>query len=311
VRRAVVAGEALVDLIAQPDGRWVGVGGGGPFTAARALARLGVPVSFLGGLSSDRFGAALRAALVEDGVDLTLAPLQPSPTTLAVAELDETGSATYHFYLQGTSAAAVDPTAIARVAADPPDALHVGTLGLVMDEVGDALAGLVAVMPDAVLVFVDPNCRPAAVGDERRYRDRLGRVLARADVVKVSADDLAYLVPDALDPVAAARRLASRPGAVALVTDGDRPTCVVHATGVLVVPPWPVRVVDTVGAGDTFGGAFLASWLTAGRGPRELADLAGLASAVERAAVAAALACGRAGAQPPTLAELDRVAPTR
>ena len=84
----VVAGEALVDLILRPDGSITPVPGGGPFNAARTLARLGVPTVFLGGLSADRFGHDLRTRLEEDGVRLGMpAPLHLQ-TTLAQAEID-------------------------------------------------------------------------------------------------------------------------------------------------------------------------------------------------------------------------------
>jgi fructokinase len=68
----VVAGEALVDLLVQPDGSIAAVPGGGPYNTARAIARLGPPVAWLGGLSSDRFGRLLETGLVADGVALQL-----------------------------------------------------------------------------------------------------------------------------------------------------------------------------------------------------------------------------------------------
>jgi fructokinase len=169
------------------------------------------------------------------------------------------------------------------------------------------LADLVAELSAQVLVLADPNCRPDAIGSgaaERAYRLRLDAVLDRADVVKVSTQDLAYLVPG-VAPLAAAARIRRR-HQVVLVTDGARAAVAVHPGGELVVPVPAVRVVDTVGAGDTFGGAFLAGWVAAGRGPQELADPTMLGTAVRRAVAAAALACTRAGAQPPTAAELDR-----
>ena len=87
----VVAGEALVDLILRPDGTIAAVPGGGPYNAARAIGRLGVPVAWIGGLSSDRFGRDLEAGLTADGVTLDLVQRTDLPTTLALAELDAVG----------------------------------------------------------------------------------------------------------------------------------------------------------------------------------------------------------------------------
>ena len=311
-QRVVVAGEALVDLIAGGPGTAAGsaltaVPGGGPYNVARAVARLGVPTSFLGALSTDRFGLLLHDTLVGDGVDVSLAPRVAQPTTLALAELDSSGAATYQFYLEGTSATVLDRTDAEAVRRNPPAALHVGTLGLVLAPIADVLAELVTELPRGVLVLADPNCRPGVIGSgdlERAYRLRLDAVLDRADVVKVSTEDLGYLVPG-VAPMAAAA-LIRRRHQVVLVTDGARAVVAVHPGGELVVPVPAVRVVDTVGAGDTFGGAFLAGWVTAGLGRAQLADVTMLGTALRRAVQAAALACTRAGAQPPTAAELGR-----
>jgi len=299
----VVAGEALVDLVVAADGAVTAIPGGGPFNAARALSRLGTPTSFLGALSTDRFGRLLRATLAGDGVRMDHATAVAQPTTLALAEVDAGGTASYRFYLSGTSAPLLDTAATDAVAATPPAALHVGSLSLALAPIADNLSALATALPPDVLVLVDPNCRPAAIEDPVAYRARLDRVLDRADVVKVSTEDLAYLLPD-LQAGDAALRLRRRTHQVVLVTDGPRPALVVHAAGTFMVPVPAVRVVDTVGAGDTFGGAFLASWLAAGNAPRDLIDPDRLRPAVERAARAAAMTCTRAGAQPPNAAEL-------
>lgn len=297
----LVVGEALVDLILAPDGSTRAVPGGGPFNLARAAARLGAATAFGGGVSDDAFGRRIAALLEADGVALPLPPRRGLPTTLALAELDAGGAATYHFYVEGTSAAAVE---VGELALGPEvTALAVGTLGLVLEPVATAVEALVAAASDDVIVMVDPNCRPQIIRDEDAYRARLARVLRRADVVKVSGDDLAWLEP-ASEPLDAARDLVAAGARVVLFTDGADAVRVLlpDAEAVVAVPPVPV--VDTVGAGDTFGGAFLAFWTTAGRTRDDLADLDLVRATVERAVVAAGITCTRPGADPPHLADL-------
>lgn len=299
----VVAGEALIDLILRPDGTITAVAGGGPFNAARTLGRLGVETSFLGGLADDRFGHLLRDRLVADGVRLGMPDLLPLPTTLALAELDEHGAASYQFYVDNTAAPAVtDADAHGAVDASTR-VLHVGTLGLLLEPMATSLETLVRDVGDDVLVFVDPNCRPRVVRDRDAYVARLHRVLARADVVKVSGDDLDYLAPG-LGPVEAALALLELGPRVVLFTDGGRAVHVLTADGSFVVDVPRVDVVDTVGAGDSFGGGFLAAWMSEGLGRQALGDLDALRRATERAVVVAAITCSRAGAEPPHLAEL-------
>ena len=210
-----VAGEALIDLIVDQAGRVDPRMGGGPFNVARAVARLGQPATFLGRLSGDRFGQLMRADLERNGVRIAVGAPSDEPTTLALVDVDQAGVPAYHFYLAGTSAAAIGPAE----AVLPPGvvALHVGTLGLVMEPVGTSIEHLVAAAPADVTVMLDPNCRPGAIPSRQAYLDRIGRILRRADVVKVSTEDLAYLFPGR-DAGPAAADLLGRGPACVLVT---------------------------------------------------------------------------------------------
>ncbi|MFL5675281.1 MAG: carbohydrate kinase family protein [Chloroflexota bacterium] len=298
----VVAGEALIDLILAPDGTLAATPGGGPFNTARAIARLGGGVAYLGCLSTDRFGEMLRAALIADGVDLSLTATTEAPTTLAIAELDAAGAATYRFHTAETSAPEISAGDVARAVGAKPAALHLGTLGLVLEPAATALADGVAAVSPKTVVMLDPNCRASMIRDRAGYLARLDRVLARADVVKVSVDDLAYLDPGS-SPIDAARTLAKRGPGVVLLTDGGRPVLVITSNVAEEVDVPSVRIVDTVGAGDAFGGAFLARWTERGLGRADLADLAALHDAVTLAVDVATITCQRAGADPPRRSE--------
>jgi fructokinase len=301
----VVAGEALVDLVARPDGSLAAVPGGGPYTLARAIGRLGVPVAWAGCLSDDRFGRLLEAGLREADVSLDLVQRTMLPTTLAVAELDGDGAATYRFYSEGTAAPALAEAPLVAGLPAPVQALAVGTLGLVLEPLATTVEALAAALPADALLFVDPNCRPSIIDAPDAFRARLERVLRRADIVKVSVEDLAFLHPRmaALD---AARRIAGLGTSAVVITDGPGPVRVLvdGTVGELRVPAVPV--VDTVGAGDIFGGALLACLLEGrgGRARRGRLDRAWILRATAFGARAAAVSCTRVGADPPRLGEL-------
>jgi fructokinase len=302
-RVIVVAGEALIDLLVGADGRLTAIPGGGPFNTARTIARLGQPVGFLGRISSDRFGMRLRDRLVEDGVDVSLVAETDDPTTLAVAELDEAGSATYRFYAQGTSAPGLTVDALPARLPDGVPAVHVGTLGLVLEPLADAVEALVTRAPSTAIVMLDPNGRPSATPDRTAWAARVERLARRADIVKVSADDLRLWHPgvpsaEAVDDLLA---LGVR---VVLLTDGARSVEVVTPRDVTTIDPPAVEVVDTVGAGDAFGGGFLAAWIGDGHGRVDLDDAAAVVEATGFAVRVASFTCTRAGAEPPTTAEL-------
>jgi fructokinase len=303
----LVAGEALYDTWVDDGGQMHGRPGGGPFNAARTIARLQQPVAYLGRLSRDPAGAALRRMLREDGVGLEAIVDTGDPTTLALADIAADGSARFTFYERGTSAPGLtSEAALAAVAAlrAPVGILHVGTLGLTLEPVAEATEAVVQQLAGDALVFVDPNCRPWAIADPAAYRARMDRVLARGDIVKVSDEDLAFLRPDRTAEDAA-RALLDLGPAVALLTRGADGVLVVTTGESFAVPAPRAAVVDTIGAGDAFGGGFLAWWRARGLGAAELANTERVLEATAFGAAVAARTCERAGATPPLLEELD------
>ncbi len=300
----VVCGEALIDLVPEADGQQRGTPGGGPFTTARALARLGIPTQFLGRLSTDRYGRQLKALLVADGGDLSITSFGPEPTTLAMAEVDRDGHAAYRFVIDGTSAPNLTPQMIPASFADGVTALHVGSLGLVFEPVATTLAGLVDREHRNLLVMVDPNIRPASLNGAVNYRARLARVIAQSTIVKASDADITWLYPE-LDLHSAARALLACGPRLVVVTLGAEGAFAVQSEGEVQVAAPAVKVVDTIGAGDAFGAALLA-WL---RDHLRLSpDLhlgrAEVQDALEFACLVASITCTRAGADPPRRTEL-------
>jgi fructokinase len=298
----VVAGEALVDLVPGQDDALRAHPGGGPFNTARTIGRLGQAVAFLGRLSSDRFGRTLEAMLEADGVGLGSVVHTDEPTTLALAEVDPAGAARYRFYERATSAPGLEPAA--ALAALPRDVavLHVGTLGIHLEPIATAVEALVERVAGTALVVVDPNVRAGVLADPAAFRARLDRLLERADLLKLSEDDLAWLTPG-MPPDQGVRSLlgGARAGVVTLGGEG---ALVVGSTGALRVAAPAVDVVDTIGAGDAFGGGLVAWWHMHDLRRDELGDLDTLVEATAFACRVAALTCARAGATPPTLVEV-------
>jgi fructokinase len=301
----VVCGEALMDIVRKDDGTLQTTPGGGPYNTARALARLGVPTSFLGHLSNDKFGRTLADRLADDGADLSLVSFGPEPTTLALAQVDSDGLAAYRFYIDGTSApsltSAMVPTALAREI----HALHIGTLGLVLEPMATTLTELASRECRRRLVMVDPNIRPALIGTDGSYRSRLDSLMEQSTIVKASDSDLAWLFPE-LGPEEAAQRILARGARLVVVTVGAEGAIGVGAGFRVHVDAPRVEVVDTIGAGDAFGAALLA-WLhdhDALSVDLRL-DQNQVSSALGFACQVASFVCARAGADPPWRAELS------
>ncbi|TMD20238.1 MAG: carbohydrate kinase [Chloroflexi bacterium] len=271
----VVCGEALIDMIQNGDGTQRAAPGGGPFNTARALARLGVPTAFLGHLSEDMFGRELAELLVADGASLELATVGSEPTTIARADVDNQGFAEYQFVVKNTSAPNLTPEMLPESFAGDVAALHIGTLGLVVEPMASTLFGLVQ-REHGRLIMLDPNIRVGLI-DEAEYKDRLQTLIAASTIVKASDTDLSWLYPES-DYEAAADRL---------LREGVRLSIV------------------TLGAEGAFG---VLAWLYDHDlvRPELSLDEGQLRSALEYACLAASLTCARGGADPPWKREMGQ-----
>ncbi|MFW3172360.1 carbohydrate kinase family protein [Geodermatophilus sp. CPCC 206100] len=324
-----VLGELVVDLLpdpaadAGPEGtapRYVARPGGNALNVAVAAGRLGVPVRLLARLGTGPLAPALRRHAELSGVDPAGFVPAAEPVSLAVVGLGPDGSPDYGFHVLGSADWQWTDEELAAVLPAGTAILHVGSISSWTPPGCDAIARLVERVADGgrALVSVDPNIRPmlaegpvgSALGNGRaEVRARLERLLARADVVKVSAEDLAWLEPDAADDLdATAQRWADRGAALVVLTDGGAPLRIARPGRPLVHRQPPrVDVVDTVGAGDSLAAGLFAGLLAAGVPTRaalqELPEEA-LLRIVDDAALVAALNCTRVGADPPTRDEL-------
>jgi fructokinase len=264
-----------------------------------------VGTSFLGHLSRDAYGRKLVEQLTDDGVDLSLVSFGPEPTTLAMARVDGDGLAAYQFLIDGTSAPNLTAAMLPQSLAPEIQAMHLGSLGLVLEPIGTTLTELALKECRRRLVMVDPNIRPSLIGADGSYRSRLDSLMEQSTIVKASDSDLVWLFPD-LSPEQAAQRILTRGARLVVVTLGEVGAFAVGADVRVQVSAPHVEVVDTIGAGDAFGAALLA-WLhehhelsvDLSLGPRELT------SALEFSCQVASLICARAGADPPWRAEMN------
>ncbi|MSU90586.1 carbohydrate kinase [Rhodobacteraceae bacterium 2CG4] len=309
----LVGGENLIDFIQDPpDGghpAYRAVPGGAPFNVAKATALQEVPVGYLTPFSSDPLGRQLLADLVKVPNMTALHPGSPRPTSLAVVSLTD-GQARYQFYREGTAERDVTHEGLAALVPDAAEAFFIGSLAITdgpdaraWTALYDDLAGR------GIFTALDPNIRAAFIHDRDRYLERLDHLLAGADLVKLSDEDIAWLAPGE-DPRAAARRIAARSSAgLVVLTLGAQGAFAITADGEVTVPVHPVRELkDTVGAGDTFMGTLMAE--TRRRGKLSRGGLTGLSAAeaaefLKVAARAAAINCERSGCNPPTLAQLQ------
>lgn len=298
----LVIGEALVDVVHRADGRVDEVPGGSPANVAITLGRLGRAPRLLTRLADDARGRAVRTWLEDSGVSVDAVPARRTAT--ATAHLDADGSASYVFDI-GWDLAGARPAPSAGI-------VHTGSIASLLTPGADEVGRLVARARAESLVTYDPNIRPALLGEPEGVRRRVEALVAEADLVKASDEDLRWLYPGEHLVAVAERWLASGPAAV-VVTTGAGGSFAVSRAGVASAPAQRVTVVDTVGAGDTFMGALIDTLLGSGytdaaaRTDLRAIQTAQLQAMLAVAARAAAITVSRPGADPPRREELDSV----
>ncbi|WP_345602764.1 carbohydrate kinase family protein [Pseudonocardia adelaidensis] len=307
-----VAGEALVDMVPAPVGDYFEAApGGSPANVAVALARLGVPARLLARIADDMLGRRIRDHLTGNGVQLDHAVAATEPTTLAMVAVGPDGGASYDFRFDGTADWQWTAAELDGALDGPVVALHSGSLALTMPPGAAALRELVSRAAGSVTISYDPNCRPLLMGDPAGVLAGVHELLAVADVVKVSAEDLEWLLPGTRPEQVLEDWIARGPAVVAVTLGGDG-VLAGTASGVRSRRPGvPVTVVDTVGAGDTFSAALLAGLHRRGllgaaaRPALRAVDAETLDALLDEAALAAAITCSRRGADPPTADDLE------
>lgn len=302
-------GEALIDMLprtsTEGEACFAPYPGGAVFNTAIALGRLGAPSAFFSGISSDMLGEILADTLTASKVDTRYLARSGRPTTVAFVKLVN-GQATYAFYDEGTAGRMLSQADLPVLPAEV-DTLFLGGISLVNDPGASTYEALQARERGTRVTMIDPNIRPGFIaGREAEYRARIERMIARADIVKLSDEDMHWLEGQG-DIVTLARAIVARGPKVVFITEGSKGARAVTATQDRFVAAQRVTVVDTVGAGDTFNAGVLAALHQAGALTK--AGVAALADATLDAALslgnrAAAVTVSRAGANPPWSDEL-------
>jgi fructokinase len=310
----LVCGEALIDMMPKNDGFYPAPGGS-PYNTAIAAARLNTEVSYLGRISKDFFGEMLFKRLEQNRVGTGLIVRSDENSTLAFVKFERDREPEYIFYTEGTADHSFSKDNIPAHVPEETRCIAFGSIALTMEPVASAVESLVfreGGNRSRIVISFDPNIRPFMIRDRASYIQRYKQWIAASTIVKISNADINFLYPEtelekALEKIiAASPRLVlvtlGRDGATALLRD-DRGGITRVSAPVVDLP-----VADTIGAGDTFHGAFLA-WLEM-KGKMSPAAIAALTEselyeALYFANKAASIVCSRRGAEPPTFKDIE------
>jgi fructokinase len=291
--RFVSAGEALTDFIRLDTERWLARTGGAPWNVARAMRALGVASGFAGSVSQDVFGDELLKASRDAGLDMRFTQQVAKPPLLAMVH--ETAPPQYFFVGTDSADLAFDPTKLPTGWLNAVEWLHVGSISLTREPLRRTLLDLIdAVKRQGKRVSFDPNYR---ILMKQGYADTLRYVAERADLIKVSDEDLHGLFGTTDVAAGLAQMRAINAAAPILLTRGAAGAELHVGTTVLRRAPPRIDVIDSVGAGDASAAGFLFSLMTHARDDWR--------THLDYAVCSGAAACLHRGAVPPTLAAVD------
>lgn len=293
----VAFGEALTDMLRTGVDAWKSVPGGAPWNAARVMAHFGVASAFGGAISQDCFGDALWQASAKAGLDLRF--LQRNAHSPLLAIVHATQPPAYFFVGDDSADLHFEVDALPQGWEEAVHWAHFGGISLTRTPLAEGLVALAERLhARGVKISYDPNFRNVM---DSRYDATLARMVAIADLIKVSEEDVCGLfrTPDAA--AALLRLRAMRPTATVLYTRGAQGATLYAQGQTWHATPPSIAVVDTIGAGDCSLAGFFSSAM---QQPQATGDVH------LRAAVAAgAGACLATGATPPsaqTLAALSQ-----
>jgi len=300
-----VVGESVLDVVVSLDGSRSEHAGGSPNNVAVGLARIGTPTTLVTEVGDDRAAGVILAHLASAGVR-TIRAGGGGRTSVATATLDDEGTARYSFDIGWSLPRG------ARLPECGAEACHVhtGSIAVYLEPGAHAVEDLITEGMASHTVSFDPNIRAALIGPHAVTVDRTEWFVARADIVKASEEDLAWLYPGA-DCGSIAAFWAGLGPRLVVVTLGERGSLVRMGDATFEVAPISVDVVDTVGAGDSYMAALLDGLAIGGflgatgllrRGTLVADSVRAIAT---RASLAAAITVSRRGANPPTSIELD------
>ncbi len=308
----IVGGENLVDLIEQrekdSDPIFQAQLGGSPYNCALAIGRQGVKVAYLTPISNDKFGDLLADNLTDSNVTL-LAKRSNKPTSLALATLEK-GNAKYQFYRENTADRMISLAALNKITPKDAKAFFVGSLALTQQKDGDIWAEyLFQMQQKGLFIALDPNIRANFIKDKKSYLLRLNKILDNCDLLKLSDEDLHYLVPKMTLINAAKSLLAGSSARLIIVTIGKDGAFAINRFGQIVdvKASKTNRFIDSIGAGDTFMASTIAylckNNLLSAKSLNEM-SVKNIENMLKYASKAATLNCEKLGCNPPFLKEI-------
>lgn len=248
--------------------------GGAPANYLAALSKFGKSTALIGKVGNDAFGKLLLDTLSKVGISTRgMIVDEDSFTTLAFVTLDENGDREFSFARKPGADTRIKAQELDRLMLNETKVLHFGTLSLTDEPARSATYEAVRYAKErGKLISFDPNLRKPLWKSMEEAKEQMLWGLKQAHVIKISDEEVDFLF--GLEPEAGAKHILESYGAkLVFVTCGPDGCYCANSTAAVRVPGLKgLKVVDTTGAGDIFGGSAMYKLLETGKDPAELSD---------------------------------------
>jgi len=281
--------------------------GGAPANFLAAVAKFGGKAEFIGKVGNDAFGRALKSKMEACGIGAEGTVVSDEVfTTLAFVTLDESGDREFSFARKPGADTCLNTEEVKTELLEKADVFHFGTLSLTHEPAKSATVAAVSKAKKAgCLISFDPNLRKPLWDDLERAKEAMLWGLQQADIVKISDEEAEFLF--GLEPEKALQEIFERyPVKLLYVTCGKEGAYFKNERASGFVPALKdIKVVDTTGAGDIFGGSAMWRFLEKNKSPEALTEQE-LCDIVRFATASAGLSATKAGgiSSVPSLAEV-------
>ena len=281
--------------------------GGAPGNFLAALNMYGCKTAMIGKVGDDMFGRLLVRTLQDAGIETKGVVMDKNQfTTLAFVSLDKSGNRDFSFARKPGADTCLTPDEINESLITDARVFHFGTLSLTNEPAASATKAIELAKKHGLIISLDPNLRKPLWQNEADAKAAMEWSLRQADIVKISDEEIEFLW--GLSPEAGGKKLLNEYGvSLAYITLGPKGCYAVTAShSVTVNSPAGIRVMDTTGAGDIFGGSAMSQFLQYKKSPADLSE-AELTQIVRFACTAASLSTQKHGGitSVPTLPEVQ------
>ena len=259
----ICAGESLIDMVSfateNGEAQYSPHVGGSILNSAIALGRLGADAYFCGAISNDTFGGLIEDCYRDSRVQEDFIIKTNRPTTLAYSDISDDGIAQYRFVDEHSAGRLIDKKNLKPFINKIKNAkaLLVGGISLQAEPSGTNWQWLVEQVAGSCLIYFDANIRPNFIEDKATYLKRFTQLTNKIDIIKISEEDYSYLYSEQ-DFEKLCSEWLEKGVKLIILTLGAKGAKVIYDGGKEIsVGAEPVKVIDTIAAGDSFNAGFL------------------------------------------------------